>query len=417
MRGPDGVNQPFVRLSVRIIHEMPPAPRAHPSPAIPPLLKELNARTVLQSIRDGAPISRAEISRRAGISKPTVSLALQTLLDAGLVREAADSPRGPRYGATFFEPVHEAALVLGLDLGARFLRGAICDLRGAIRARQDVELGSGGTRTDLSTAVEAIPRLREALVSASGLDGSLLDRAVVGVPGVVRPDVSRVELATNVAGLEGTDLHALLEPRLGLPVTLENDINLAAIGEQWLGIARGVEDFVFMSIGTGLGAGVVLRGELQRGRHGAAGELDLVGAGREEIDPCAGAVSDLSARLARGRETVLAEPYDPRAVFGAARSGDPVAREVVAEEARRIALHIAPIAAVADVGLIVLGGGVGANGDLLLEPVRGLLSEWLPYPPRVEVSALGEAAVLSGALSVGLTAALDDVLARRFVRA
>src|SRR5438093_7983021 len=105
--------------------------------ATPPLLKDLNERTVLETIRGSAPISRAEISRRVGISKPTVSLALQSLLDVGLVREAAEGPRGPRYGATFFEPVHEAALVLGLDLGARFLRGAICDLRGAILARQD----------------------------------------------------------------------------------------------------------------------------------------------------------------------------------------------------------------------------------------------------------------------------------------
>src|SRR6476646_10302986 len=135
---------------------MPSAPQAHPSPAIPPLLKELNARTVLQSIRDGAPISRAEISRRAGISKPTVSLALQTLREAGLVREAADSPRGPRYGATFFEPVHEAALVLGLDVGARFLRGAICDLRGSVRARQDVELAAGGSPPDARAALDAI---------------------------------------------------------------------------------------------------------------------------------------------------------------------------------------------------------------------------------------------------------------------
>src|SRR3954452_19274604 len=103
-----------------------------PPRATAPLLKDLNERAVLEAIRAGAPISRAEISRRAGISKPTVSLALQTLLEAGLVREAADSPRGPRNGATFFEPVHEAALVLGLDVGARFLRGAICDLRGAI---------------------------------------------------------------------------------------------------------------------------------------------------------------------------------------------------------------------------------------------------------------------------------------------
>src|SRR6266568_7101447 len=107
--------------------------------ATPPLLKNLNERTLLETIRAGAPISRAEISRRAGISKPTVSVALETLLEAGLVREAAHDPAGPSYGAVFFEPVPEAALVLGLDLGARFLRGAVCDLAGEIRARQDVE--------------------------------------------------------------------------------------------------------------------------------------------------------------------------------------------------------------------------------------------------------------------------------------
>ena len=95
----------------------------------PPLLKRLNERTVLEAIRDGAPISRAEISRRAGISKPTVSLALQSLLDAGLVRRGRRRHRTGRATApSFFEPVAEAALVLGLDLGARFLRGAICDL-------------------------------------------------------------------------------------------------------------------------------------------------------------------------------------------------------------------------------------------------------------------------------------------------
>src|SRR5213083_2896541 len=108
--------------------------------ATPPLLKHLNERTVLEAIRAGAPISRAEISRRAGISKPTVSLALQSLLDAGLVREADHVPGGPSYGAVYFEPVPEAALVLGLDLGARFLRGAICDLEGRTRARQDLQL-------------------------------------------------------------------------------------------------------------------------------------------------------------------------------------------------------------------------------------------------------------------------------------
>src|ERR671931_2428016 len=121
-------------------------------PATPPLLRDLNERTVLETIRDRAPISRAEISRRVGISKPTVSVALESLLEAGLVREAANDSEGPKYGATFFEPVPEAALVLGLDLGARFLRGAICDLRGDVRARQDVEL----VRKDPEDVLEAI---------------------------------------------------------------------------------------------------------------------------------------------------------------------------------------------------------------------------------------------------------------------
>src|SRR3954451_23151915 len=116
------------------------AASAPPPRATPPLLKRLNARTVLDTIRAGAPISRAEISRRAGISKPTVSLALQLLLDAGVVRETEAAPGRPSYGAVFFEPVPEAALVLGLDVGARFLRGAICDLLGDVRARHDVEL-------------------------------------------------------------------------------------------------------------------------------------------------------------------------------------------------------------------------------------------------------------------------------------
>ena len=133
--------------------------------AIPPLLKDMNERTVLDTIRTGAPISRAEISRRAGISKPTVSLALQSLLDAGLVRETAPDPGRPTYGATFFEVVPEAGLVLGLDLGARFLRGAICDLRGEIRARQDVELDGA----DAEGAIEAIAGLRVSLAEASGL--------------------------------------------------------------------------------------------------------------------------------------------------------------------------------------------------------------------------------------------------------
>jgi predicted NBD/HSP70 family sugar kinase len=370
--------------------------------ATPPLLRALNERTVLDAIREGAPISRAEISRRSDISKPTVSLALRSLLDAGLVREAERGPDGPGYGAVYFEPVAEAALVLGLDLGARFVRGAVCDLGGAIRARQDVELAVA----DVEGATEAIARLRDSLLEAAGLDPELVDGVVVGVPGVVAAD-GTVQLAENVARLEGRRFGDELQAALGLRVTLANDINLAALGEQWQGVARGVDDFAFLSIGTGMGAGLVLGGELHRGRNGAAGEVDfaLVGIG-QALDPSAPQVAELALNLA-GLNA------DPRAVFGAARNGDVNARGVVDEVARRIALHIAAIAGVADVELVVLGGGIGANGDLLLDPVSRLLAQWLPFPPRIEVSTLGEAAVLAGALAVGLQAALENVFSKR----
>jgi predicted NBD/HSP70 family sugar kinase len=385
-----------------------------PPRATPPLLKDLNERTVLETIRAGAPISRAQISRRAGISKPTVSLALESLLGAGLVREASQDPAGPSYGALFFEPVPEAALVLGLDLGARFLRGALCDLSGEIRARQDVEVAG----VDGEHLLDAIAGLRTTLVDASGLPEDLIDNVVIGVPGVVDTGTGRVTLATNVPGLEGREFRRDAAERLAHPVTLENDINLAALGEQWAGIARGVDDFVFISIGTGLGAGIVLRGEIHRGHNGAAGELDYAREGHSDFDPCASALSSLAAGLAAEQptETSLTPPYDARAAFAAARRGDRVARSIVEEEARRIALHITPVAAVADVGLVVLGGGIGANADLLLEPVRRLLSGWLPYPPRVEVSSLGEAAVLTGALAHGRRAALENVFLKSRAR-
>ncbi len=380
--------------------------------AIPPLLKDLNERTVLDTIRAAAPISRAEISRRAGISKPTVSLALQSLLEGGLVREVAHDGDGPSYGAVYFEPVPEAALVLGLDLGARFLRGAICDLGGRVRARQDVELDGA----DAEAVLDVIASLRDALIEATGLAGRPLDGVVVGVPGVVDRATGRVSLALNVSGLEDRRFGAELGERLELPVTIENDVNLAALGERWQGIARGIDDFVFLSVGTGLGAGLVLGGELHRGHHGAAGELDYAFVGLErEVDPSAEAARALTARLAgeAGVETSLAAPYDTRGIFAEARRGDALARRAVVEVARRIALHVVAVAAVVDVELVVLGGGLGANGDLLLEPVRTILERDLPFRPRVEVSSLGEAAVLTGALAVGRRSALDNVFTNR----
>src|SRR4051794_1035606 len=376
-------------------------------------MRELNERTVLDAIRAHAPISRAEVSRRVGISKPTVSGVLRSLLDAGLVRETENGARGPSYGALFFEPVPDAALAMGLDIGARFLRGAVCDLRGQVLARLDVELAAA----DASTIVGETAELQRRLLEASELEPHAIKGAVVGVPGMIEKRSGRVRLAENVHGLEELDVATELADVLGVPVVVENDVNLAALGEQWRGVGRGIDDFVFLSIGTGLGAGLVLGGELHRGHHGAAGEIDyaLGVPGATSVDPAAPAISAYAAELVRSgtHETTLGPPFEVPAIFGAARAGDALARAAVEEEARRIALHVAPIAAVADVRLVVLGGGIGTNGDLLLAPIRDALAGRLPYPPRVEVSSLGDAAVLTGALALALRSALDSVFVNR----
>ena len=366
--------------------------------AVPALLRHLNERTVFDAIRAAAPISRAEISRQTGISKPTVSLALEALRNAELVRESEQIPGRPHYGAIYFEAVPEAGLSLGFDIGARFVRIGICDLGGDIRARRDVE--SRGM--DIVAVVDASVAAAEALAAETGD----VVNAVVGVPGVVRDD-GHISLPGEIPGLGEVDLRSELESRLAVPVTLENDVNLAAVAERWRGVARGLDDFAFISIGTGLGAAVVLGGELHRGRNGAAGELDAVRSGRlDDVDPCAGALLTYAAE-------VMQSPTDLRAVFADARAGDSGGARVVAEAARRIALHVLPLAATVDVPLVVLGGGIGSNGDLLLEPVRAHLADWLVFPPRVETSSLGDAAVLSGALATGMEDALERVFAGR----
>lgn len=376
--------------------------------AVPALLRALNERTVLDAVRTSGPISRAEVARQTGISRPTVSLVLRALLEDGLVRETEHEPDGPHYGARYYEADPEAAVVLGVDFGARAVRTAVCDLNGEVRAREEIR-----SRGSVAERIDALASSCRSLLRTSKLPPDLLEAAVVALPAVVSPFDGKVSSA-DLPGLGSTDLREQLEQALRVPVRLENDVNLAAIAEQRNGVAQGVADFAFLLVGAGLGAAVVLDWKLYRGHNGAAGELDAVRSGRpDDVDPCAGAISKFAAEESAGEETSLESPYETREIFAAAREGDAVASAVVEETARRIALHVLPLAATLDLPLVVLGGGVGANPDLL-EPIRDHLARWLPFPaPRVEVSALGEAAVIEGTLAAGVEAALERVFARR----
>ena len=376
--------------------------------AVPALLRALNERTVLDTVRAEGPISRAEVARTTGISRPTVSLVLRSLLQDGLVRETAHEPGGPHYGAVYYEADPEAALVLGVDFGSRAVRAALCDLAGEIRAREELR-----SRGSVEERIAALAGSVRSLLRTAKVPGDLLETAVVALPAVVSPIDGRVS-APDLPGLEESSLREALEQALHVPVTLENDVNLAAIAEQRHGVAQEVADFAFLLVGAGLGAAVVLDRKLHRGYNGNAGELDAVRNGRaDDVDPCAAALSQLAAELAADRQTALEPPFDVRELFAAAEASDAVGVAVVEEAARRIALHVLPLAATLDLPLVVLGGSVGAN-PALLEPVRGHLDYWLPFPaPRIEISALAEAAVIEGALAASVDAALERVFPRR----
>lgn len=374
-------------------------------------LREMNTQTVFQSIQLGHPISRAEIARRLAMAKPTVALALETLLEAGLVRQAA-KPAGLNYGAVYFEPVPEVAHLLALDLGGRFLRGVVCDLDGTIRARRDLAL----TPADPASVIAGVQELRSELLQAAGLPGSAVAGAVVGVPAVVDPASGRMR-QSSLPELEGFGVVEALTEVLEVPTAVENDVNLAALGEQWRGAGREVEDFAFLSIGTGVGAGLVLGGQLHRGRHGAAGEVDQP-APEEAFTPDSPAADAFLAmatqRLAAFPGTTrLAAPLSSEGIFAAYRHGDVLAGEIVAEEVRRIAGMAAAVAKVVDVELIVLGGGIGANDPTLPERIARELAALVAYPPRLAVSALGDAAVLTGAVAVATRTARTRVVAER----
>jgi predicted NBD/HSP70 family sugar kinase len=379
--------------------------------AVPALLRTLNERTVLAAVRATGPISRAEVARQTGISRPTVSLVLRSLLEDGLVRETAHDPEGPHYGAVYYEADPEAAVVLGVDFGSRAVRAALCDLSGGVRAKEEIR-----SRGSVEERIEALASSVRSLLRTSKLPGDLLENAVVALPAVVHPTEGRVSEA-DLPGLGVSDLREQLEQALRVPVALENDVNLAAVAEQRRGVAQDVADFAFLLVGAGLGAAVMLDWKLHRGHNGNAGELDAVRNGRaDDVDPCAASLSQLAAELAVGKEGVFEPPFEVQELFAAARAGDATGIAVVEEAARRIALHVLPLAATLDLPLVVLGGSVGAN-PALLEPLRRHLDDLLPFPaPRVEVSALGEAAVIEGALDAGIDTAVERLFQRRVQR-
>jgi len=381
----------------------------------PSLLRAINDRSVLDLIHRQGPISRAQAARVSGLSKPTVSLALAGLLEAGLVREVGRSrgERGP--SALLYELNPNAGWVVGIDVGRKWLRSAIADIAGTIVVRRDER----AKVTSAKTLIGQIGTIARRLAAEAGVNWSEVTHAAVGSPGVFDPAHGFVAMAPNLPGWGRHGLVEAVRDQLGTNVSFENDVNLAALAERAHGHGRNVDNFVLLSVGTGIGMALVIDGRLYRGTHGAAGEIAYMPLGMgDPHDPAnrrRGAFEEAAAAagvVRMARKLGMRPPVTPETVFTAARRGHAVASRVVEREAGRLALAIATVTPVLDPELVILGGGIGRNGDLLLEPIERELRQLLPFRPRVVVSALGEDAVLRGAIATALEVARDRVFTR-----
>jgi predicted NBD/HSP70 family sugar kinase len=381
--------------------------------ALPSLLRAINERDALELLRLAGPLSRAEISRRSGLSKPTVSLALARLEQAGLVREVGRTSGGKGASALLYDLNPRAGWVLGIDVGRGWVRCALSDISGRPVARRDERAQARSGRS----LIAQLGALARQVTGEAGIDLGDVTRATLGSPGVLQRGRGRVVLAPNLPGWQRPGVVDAIRAELGIDVEVENDVNLAAIGERWHGLGREVDNFVLLSIGTGVGMGVVLGGQLHQGSTGAAGEIGYLPIGPGDVhDPASRRTGTFEAAVGAGAVVALARQHGMRQVrsaeqvFAAARRGDAPARRIVGVQAERLALGIAAVAAVLDPDLVVLGGGIGHNaGDLLIEPLARELRAVSPFQPRIAVSALGTDAVLQGALATALAAAQEHV--------
>ena len=391
----------------------------------PSVLREMNQRLLLDQLFADGPATRPQLAKQSGLSLPTVIAALADLENVDLVRPAGRSVTAQGRPATRYEANPGAGHVVGVDVGRDRLRVAVADLAGT-------QLGQLDLRNTARTSAALVERIVEAVAAAARvaeIDPADVTHAVIGSPGVYDSARGRVLYAANLPGWQRVGLAETLGQQLGTSLTVDNDANLAALGEHAYGAGRHSGHFVYAHVDTGVGIGMILDGRLYQGFSGAAGEVGYLplapadaaaaseGAGRKRTLGMLEEYLSTAAVVRYAREAGMAGCRTPEGLFASARSGDQRAERVVEQVAGHLARLVASVAAFLDPELIVLGGGIGRHLDLLERPTRAALGRLTPMTPQLVVGALGADAVVRGALATGVQRAREIVFAGRTARA
>jgi glucokinase len=392
-------------------------------PTRPSDLRQANARGLLKLLRAHNPCSKADLVRYSGLSAPTVSSGIGRLEELGLVKLIGDgkSNGGRPPGMLRFNTTY--GYVAAVDIGGTRLRMMLTDLDGAVVSRWSVLLGAK------QKTPEGVCRLvAEGLETLCGQSQTPLGKVlhlVAGAPGITNVTEGVILTAPNLERWEDVPLRALLEEQTGIACTVENDTNLAALGEHWRGVAQGVDNFFFIALGTGIGAGIFLGGQLCHGAHWSAGEIGYFGVNGKERGPIrthktgqleqiigGGGIQEEWLRILRESASPVERgltSLKATQVFDLASEGDSRAIDLIHSVAQTLANSITDISLLLNPDMVVLGGGVGAHPSLCQETDK-LLQRQEFARPVLRSSGLGTEAQLYGAIAAGLKQAENRFL-------
>jgi glucokinase len=390
-------------------------------------LRSLNLERVLTAaIEHEGAFTRAELITETGLSAPTVGSLASHLIRSGLLTDLGAGPsRGGRRPAHMeFNARH--GVVAGIDLGPTRTHIGVADLRGDLIGTRILSTPQDYEEPEalLSALVDDLFLLMAEL----NIPRSKLLAVGAGAPGTV--DLGRrgmvVALAQNLKGWSQVPMGSILRNVLGLPVVVENDVNLAVLGEHWKGAARGHDSCAFLLFGTGIGAGIMVNGELHHGHRFLAGEIGLMCMGPQYVDTdfgsrgCLESMAGIAALKKRWQPPAAADSSDwVAAVFKAAESGDGAACATVSDATTFLGMATANVCSVLDPSVIVLGGALIAQSPSLVVRVRKIVNQIIPTPPSIVASMLDKDAPLWGSLLLATNEArerLRERLRRRAAR-
>lgn len=387
-------------------------------------MRQVNMSAVLEIMRKHSPISRTEIAEQLNVSLPTVMRIIDTLIEEDLVRPAGGVRNSGGRPRTLLEFNVSAHAIIGVDLRGSRMYGALVNIGGQVLDELYMDR-SGATG---EAAFEKLCQLIERLRKSSKLGQATVRGIGVGAPGVT---LHREGIITWAPGLEWWDypLREKLLNQFNLPIIVDNDVNLATLGEHWFGVARNSRNMVLIALGMGVGAGIIIDGVLYRGHRETSGEVGYLppdrsflgrsyeGFGALESQASSSVIVERARRLLADRLSAEElESLSLDTVLAAYAERQDWACLIIEDAADYLALALAAVSALLDPEVIVLGGDISENGgraNLLIEQIQKRIAGVIPSVPRIVASDLGARAAVMGVITSTLHQILDYYVVRR----